>query len=144
MAASAEAIAAKAAEVEESEEKTTKARSFDQPGVRFSIPELRSEELDRSNTTKESFRQHVETALVTLRALSDLPDNQIVEFRKKLKFGEWEKKNKHTFEVLVKWMEQIATGRGGGGSSAREAELRSALDKAMAEIAALKGGKVTK
>lgn len=153
--ATPEQIAAKAKEVEaaaETADKSGGAKHFDQPGVRFSIPELRTEELDRKTVTGESFRQHVEVALITLRALSDLNPTQFADFAKKIKFNatdaKWESKNKHTAEVLAKWLDDVQSGNSQGGGAAaaavaREKALRGEVDELKKLVAQLKAGKAT-
>lgn len=133
-----ETIAAQAAQIEEAEDKSGGAKHFDQPGVRFSFQELRDEELARKTQTGESFRQHVEVALLTLRALNGLNDKDFGEFRKEIKFNEWDGQNKHKKDQLIGWLKQVQSGaRTGGGASAAAAAREAALRKEVEELKAL-------
>lgn len=118
--ATPEEIAKKAQETADSEEngKGGGAKHFDQPGVRFSIEWLRTLELRRKNETGDSFRQHVEEALLFYYLH---PQN------------DFDKKNAPPKEQLTKALEEVRSGKSTGGgavaaAAAREAAVRKELE----------------
>lgn len=129
---SPEEIQKKAAEVEaKPKSKIGTAKHFDQPGVRFSIPELRDLELKRKTEQGTSFRQHVEEGLLNLWMNPQT---------------DWDKKNAPKKEQLAEWLKLVQSGKSSGGgamaaSKAREESLKKDVDSLKAEIAALKAAK---
>lgn len=116
---SPEAVKA-AAEKMETTEKKGQPKSFHQPGVNFSIDDLRQLELKRANESDDSFRKHVELALVYYY---QNPQN------------DWDKKNAPKAEVLKAWQTDILAGKSSGGAGKAAKEQNDAL---KAELAALK------